>query len=255
MEQEERQYTHRTEVAGEGCEALDASCKPEVTGGGGSPECVAAHLGATARKRRHDRFRKYAKLVNIVLNPYLVILYLTLILLFGNTLMDIIPFGSRWYFLVTVSIGCCLMPALTIWLMNTFGLMRCTPETRKYYGFATLLMTLACFLFCIWLLRDMHAAYLVRRVLIAASGSMAIGAVVGLFIYVSPYMVAVGAGVTTLLWLDISGLGNLFWPIVAAVLLAGALASARMYLGRETYSTGIVFFGSAISTAVLLIAL
>lgn len=195
---------------------------------------------------------KYARIINIALHPLLIPLYVMAVLLFGETMAAVIPLRSRWFFMLSVFFNTCLLPAIAMGLLYIVGFSPAKGVPRKYYALAAILLTLGCYIACIWSLNDIYAAYLVRRVLIAAIGCLAAGAIAGIFIYISPYMIAAGAATGTLLWIDISGLGTILPQIVSAILLSGILTSARMYLGHEKYGTGITYFASMLISAVLL---
>lgn len=218
-----------------------------------TPEAAKSHNSKTPRNDASAaRLTRWALLVNTAFHPLLVPLYVTGALLFGNTVSAAIPAGSRWFFMLTVMFNACLMPALAMALLGSLGFSLKRGVGAKRYAFISILVAVCCLVSCIWMLGDIYAAYIVRRVLVAAAGCMFVGAVVGLFTYVSSHMLAAGIAVGTLLWIDISGLGTILPQIVLAILASGAVASARLYLGKDKYGSGIIFLAAAVITAILL---
>lgn len=84
------------------------------------------------------------------------------------------------------------------------------------------------------MISDALVAFLIRKFLFAAVGCVFMGLVVSFFWKISLHMISVGGALALLFIVNISGFGTMLWVLIVGVLLTGALASSRLYLGRHT---------------------
>ena len=165
--------------------------------------------------------------VSYLLHPFLMPVWLLLIL-FGTGILPIyLPVGIKRYILMVVTVDTLVVPALGILLMRVFGLLSDFSLSRRHER--TLPMLIVALFFAL---------------------------LVNLRWQVSLHMTAAGAATGMVAILLYAGYTNLVWVFCGAVLCSGVLGSARLCLGKHTPAQVAVGFagGFLLAVAVLLLA-
>ena len=94
-----------------------------------------------------------------------------------------------------------------------------------------LLVGAVCYVLCAITIAKIPSAIFLRKFMIAAACCEVMCLVVSLYWKISLHLTAMGAVVALLVVMNIAGVGDMMVPLMIAILCAGALASARLYLG------------------------
>ena len=175
--------------------------------------------------------------VSYLLHPFLMPVWLLLIL-FGTGILPIyLPVGIKRYILMVVMVDTLVVPALGILLMRVFGLLGDFSLSRRHE-------------------RTLPMLFLLRRMMFAAMACTLFALLVNLRWQVSLHMTAAGAATGMVAILLYAGYTNLVWVFCGAVLCSGVLGSARLCLGKHTPAQVAVGFagGFLLAVGVLLLA-
>ena len=94
-----------------------------------------------------------------------------------------------------------------------------------------LLVGAVCYVLCAITIAKIPSAIFLRKFMIAAACCEVLCFVVSFYWKISLHLTAMGAAVALLVVMNVAGVGNMMVPLMVAILCAGALASARLYLG------------------------
>ena len=94
-----------------------------------------------------------------------------------------------------------------------------------------LLIGAICYVLCAITIARIPSAAFLRKFMLAAACCEVMCLVVSGYWKISLHLTGMGAVVALLVVMNILGVGNMMIPLMVAILLAGALASARLYLG------------------------
>lgn len=194
--------------------------------------------------------------VSYLLHPFLMPVWLLLIL-FGTGILPIyLPVGIKRYILMVVTVDTLVVPALGILLMRVFGLLGDFSLSRRHERTLPMLIVALCYGLCGWMLGSSPMLFLLRRMMFAAMACTLFALLVNLRWQVSLHMTAAGAATGMVALLLYAGYTNLVWVFCGAVLCSGVLGSARLCLGKHTPAQVAVGFagGFLLAVAVLLLA-
>lgn len=173
-----------------------------------------------------------SRVLSIILHPILVPLYATVFFVVGTPLLAFMSFSSKAFIVGMVATDAVVLPALYIGLMLHFGLIRDSSLSRPSDRVRPLIVLAFCYGLCLWILRDYMAAFLVSRMLWAAIICTVMAAIVTPVWKISLHLLSQGAAVAFLCLLCLSGVCTV-WLLCAEIVVAGLLASARLYLGAH----------------------
>ena len=152
-------------------------------------------------------------------------------ILFTATVFRFYPTAWKGYLLGVVALYTVLIPVLSLGLMRSLGRIsdwRLDDRSERSWP---LLIGMICYVLCALTMTRIPSAVFLRKFMLAAACCVCCGWAITHFWKISLHMIAMGAVVAALVVMSIAGVGDLFWPLVGAVLGAGALASARLGLG------------------------
>lgn len=192
--------------------------------------------------------------VSYLLHPFLMPVWL-LAVLFGTGIIPVyIPAGIRNYILTVVTINTLFVPVIAIILMRIFGLIDDYSFSTRRERTLPMLIAALCYGLCGWMLGASPMLFLLRRMMFAAMSCTVFALILNFRWRVSLHMTAVGAAVGMVTILLYAGYVNLIWIFCGAVLCAGILGSARLYLGRNNpVQVGAGFAGGFIISVVILL--
>lgn len=131
--------------------------------------------------------------VSYLLHPFLMPVWLLLIL-FGTGILPIyLPVGIKRYILMVVTVDTLVVPALGILLMRVFGLLGDFSLSRRYERTLLMLIVALCYGLCGWMLGSSPMLFLLRRMMFAAMACTLFALLVNLRWQVSLHMTAAGA--------------------------------------------------------------
>lgn len=186
-----------------------------------------------AHKAGTDLGRRFSQALSYILHPLMIPTLVIVILLYGNTVMTVIPNTAKLVFLGIVAINTLVIPALFLGLLHTLKYLPDLNLDKPRDRIVPMIIVSVCYLVCSYMLSKIMLAYLIKRFLFAALFCLLFNFIVNFFWKISLHMTAMGGLVAMLVVFNFSGFATLPYTLMAFILLAGALGSARMYLGHH----------------------
>lgn len=175
-------------------------------------------------------YRKIAGGLSWVLHPFVLPLYLIAVLL-TLTVFAHYPSGVKFYLLWVVVLYAMLIPALALGVLRSLGRISDYRIDDRRERLLPLLIGAVCYVLCAVTVAKIPSAVFLRKFMLAAACCEAMCLVVSLRWKISLHLTGMGAAVALLVVMNVAGVGNMMLPLMIAILLSGALASARLYLG------------------------
>lgn len=176
---------------------------------------------------------KTAKILSVALHPFLIPIYIMVLLLFTNTVHSYYPWKIKVYLLWNITLYSTVLPVLTLELLKRFRRLRNKRLSKREYTIIALLVGAICYVLCAITMMNVASLAIFRK--IAMAGMMCnIFCLAALpFGRISAHLTAMGAAVALFTMLNILGENSLFWILLGTILCAGIIASARLYMGRN----------------------
>ena len=175
-------------------------------------------------------YKKLSNGISWVLHPFLLPLYLIVVLL-TLTVFAHYPANVKFYLLWVVVLYAMIIPLLALGVLRSLGRISDFKVDNRRERLLPLLVGAVCYVLCAITIAKIPSAIFLRKFMIAAACCEVLCFVVSFYWKISLHLTAMGAAVALLVVMNVVGVGNMMVPLVAAVLCAGALASARLYLG------------------------
>ena len=175
-------------------------------------------------------FRKIANTLSWVLHPFLLPVYL-MVLLLTMTTFALYSANVKFYFMWVVALYAIIIPFLTLGILRSLGRISDFRVDDRRERLLPLLIGTVCYVLCALTFAKIPSAIFLRKFMVAAACCEAMCLVVSLRWKISLHLTGMGAIVALLVVMNVVGVGNMLIPLAAAILCAGALASARLYLG------------------------
>ncbi|WP_295936958.1 hypothetical protein [uncultured Alistipes sp.] len=175
----------------------------------------------------------YTKISNIaswVLHPFLLPLYMIAILL-TVTVFAHYPPSVKFYVLWVVALYAVFIPVLALGVLKSLGRISNYKVDDRRERLIPLLVGAICYILCAITIAKIPSAVFLRKFMIAAACCEMMCFVVSFYWKISLHLTGMGAVVALLVVMNVAGVGNMMIPLMIAILFAGALASARLYLG------------------------
>lgn len=195
-------------------------------------------------------FRKLSNLLSWVLHPFLLPLYLMALML-TMTLFARYPSGVKFYLAWVVALYALIIPILSLAVLRALGRLSDFRIDQRRERILPLLIGAVCYLLCAITLAKLPSAVFLRKFMVAAACCEAMCLVVSLRWKISLHMTGMGAAVALLVVMNVVGVSAMLWPLAVAILLAGALASARLYLGCHNGAQVLAGFGGGFAVSCL----
>ena len=171
-------------------------------------------------------YKKLSNGISWVLHPFLLPLYLIVVLL-TLTVFAHYPANVKFYLLWVVVLYAMIIPLLALGVLRSLGRISDFKVDNRRERLLPLLVGAVCEVLCF---------------------------VVSFYWKISLHLTAMGAAVALLVVMNVAGVGNMMVPLMVAILCAGALASARLYLGCHNGQQVLAGFcgGFAVATLAVL---
>lgn len=174
--------------------------------------------------------RKFAAGLSWVLHPFLLPLYLMALLLTA-TAFAYYPAGVKFYLLWVVALYTTVIPVLSLGVLRSLGRISDFRVDDRRERTLPLLLGAVCYVLCALTIARVPSAIFVRKFMFAAACCEVMCLLVSLRWKISLHLTGMGALVALLVVMNVVGAGRMLVPLAVALLCAGALASARLYLG------------------------
>lgn len=174
--------------------------------------------------------RKLSAGLSWVLHPFLLPLYMMALLL-TSTAFAYYPAGVKLYLTWVVALYTVVIPVLALGVLRSLGRISDFRIDNRRERTLPLLLGAVCYVLCALTIARVPSAVFVRKFMIAAACCEVMCLLVSLRWKISLHLTGMGALVALLVIMNVIGAGNMLLPLTVALLGAGALASARLYLG------------------------
>ncbi len=209
----------------------------------------------TSANKPHGWRKVCARAISFLMHPFLLPIYMVALLVYTELIPFAVPNELDNTVFGVVTMNLLVMPAFCIMILKVCGLLSNWSLSTRKERILPLLIVAISYACSAWIFSDLMPLFLIRRFMLAAFGSVVFAAILNLFWQVSLHLTGAGGAVGILFVLVMVGYGNLLSLFSLLVLLTGALASARFYLGKHTPAQVAVGFlgGFLISAALVLL--
>lgn len=177
-------------------------------------------------------FTAASRAISVIFHPFMLPVYMLAVLLWGDTAFALYPPRFKLYLSWVVVLYTLVIPALGIGLLKTTGRVQSWGLGSQTDRVLPLAIGAVCYILCAVTVGRIASAELVRRIMLAGACCEIICLTVNYFWKISLHMTAAGGCTAVLAVLCIVG-GRLTGTLAFAVAASGALASARLFLGRH----------------------
>lgn len=175
-------------------------------------------------------YTKLSHALSWALHPFLLPLYLMTMLL-TITAFALYPPGVKFYLLWVVVLYAMIIPVLTMGVLRSLGRISDYRIDDRRERLLPLVIGAVCYVLCAVTIAKVPSAIFIRKFMVAAACCEVLCLMVSLRWKISLHMTGMGAMVALLAVMNVVGVGNMLVPLAVAILCAGVLASARLYLG------------------------
>ena len=175
-------------------------------------------------------YKKLSTGISWALHPFLLPIYMMAVLLTMTTFAHY-PSNVKFYLLWVVVLYAVIIPVLALGVLRSLGRISDYRVDDRRERMLPLLVGALCYILCAITIAKIPSAMFLRKFMVAAACCELLCLVVSLRWKISLHLTGMGAVVALLVVMNVVGVGNMVVPLMAAVLCAGALASARLYLG------------------------
>ena len=199
---------------------------------------------------------RLSQTISYALHPLIVPTWAVLLLLFGHTIMSGISLQVKGFFVAIVLLNTMIIPALCIALLRSLKLIPDWSLNEPKHRIIPMLVVAVGYISCAVMLSKLIMAFLIRRFVFAALGCVLLTLIVTPFWKISLHMTAAGGLLAMLFILNFSGFGQFPYTLLMFIVLAGALGSARLWLGSHNLAQVAAGFGGGflISSVTILFA-
>lgn len=175
-------------------------------------------------------YRKIARGLSWGLHPFLLPVYLLGVLL-TLTVFAHYPFNVKFYLSWVVVLYAVVIPLVGLGVLRSLGRISGFALDDRRERLLPLLIGTICYVLCALTVARIPSATFLRKFMLAAAACEGMCFVVSYYWKISLHLTGMGAVVALLVVMNVAGVGNMMLPLMTAILCAGALASARLYLG------------------------
>lgn len=177
--------------------------------------------------------KRISKIILNLFHPFLIPIYVEAVLLFSGTIYALYPSKLKAYLMWAIVLYATALPLLTVALLKRIQRLRGREIQQRHKMTVMMLACAICYL--LYAITMMRAPSLILFRKIAISAALCTMACLALsrFSRPSTHLVAMGATVAFFVMLNIAGEPAVFWTLLCSLVVAGLLASMRLYLGRN----------------------
>lgn len=195
-------------------------------------------------------YKKLSTGISWGLHPFLLPIYMMAVLLTMTTFAHY-PSNVKFYLLWVVVLYAVIIPVLALGVLRSLGRISDYRVDDRRERMLPLLVGALCYILCAITIAKIPSAMFLRKFMVAAACCELLCLVVSLRWKISLHLTGMGAVVALLVVMNVVGVGNMVVPLMAAVLCAGALASARLYLGCHNGWQVLAGFSGGFAVSVL----
>ena len=179
----------------------------------------------------------FARTVSIVLHPMLMPVYILFFIFSGNSLFALYtPWRAKLYCYLVTLFSLLIMPLLSLPLFRYFRLIRSYDLQEKQERVYPIMVAVVFAFVGVWLLGRVAYTDIVQQLFLVLIILLSVFSVITLRWKMSMHMTAMGGMCGFLFTLGMKYPGDVRGSLILMILLAGVLASCRLYLNRHTPS-------------------
>lgn len=188
--------------------------------------------------------------MSLLLHPFLIPTYATLLFLFGSSAFSFLPVELREMITANIVVNTLVVPALLIFLAYRLGLVKDLALEDRRSRVLPIIIAAACYALAMYMLSDVLMIYVVRKFMLVAILALIAVFIINFKWKISLHLTAMGGFVAMIAILNVSKI--LYSPILLGVIivLAGLLASARLLLGKHTPAQIAAGFGCGFAVCI-----
>lgn len=186
------------------------------------------------RRRDGSVATRLSRAVSTVLHPLVMPLYVVLLLVAGPTQLSYAPFAMKIYLLWVTALYTAVVPLLAVGVLRQTGRISAIEIDDRSERILPLIVGVVCYGLCAVAVGRIPTAMVVRRFMLAGACCELFCLAVTLRWKISLHLTAQGVVAALLVLLTFGRAGDLTSALAVSVLAAGALASARLWLGCHT---------------------
>ena len=172
---------------------------------------------------------RFSVFISYLFHPLLIPTYLLLILFSSDTYMAYVLSDSlKKIILLTVLVLTCLMPVLSSYLLLKRGGVQSMLMENKSERTLPFIFTILYYITCFYFLQKIPVPSFIRVLILGATCSIAVALIVNFFWKISVHMIGMGGLCGALYALSVVLYGNFQLEIIAAFILSGIVATARL---------------------------
>lgn len=194
--------------------------------------------------------RNLSQALSWALHPFVLPLYVIAVVL-TSTVFLLYPVNLKLYLVWVVVLYTILIPLLSLGVLRSLGSISDWRVDERRERLWPLLIGIVCYVLCALTMAKIPSAIFLRKFMFAAACCEAMCLLVTCYWKISLHLTAMGAVVGMFVVMNLAGVGNLIFPLLAAVICSGLLASARLYLGCHTGTQVLAGFGGGFVVATL----
>lgn len=201
------------------------------------------------------RLQTLSKALSVALHPFVLPLYVMLVLLYAGTVYSRYPTATKLYLLWVVALYTLIIPLLSLAVLRSLGRLSDFSATERRERLLPLLLGAACYLLCALNLSKVPSAGLFSRFMVAAACCEAFALAITFRWKISLHLTAMGAVVAFFVLMNVAGAAGMLPLLIAAIVAAGLLASARLLLGSHNGSQVLAGFAAGFLISALVVLL
>ena len=186
---------------------------------------------------------RLSRVVSAVFHPCLLPIYAVITVLFSDTVYSFYTMRVKFYLIWVVVLYAAFIPMLAYFLFKRLDGLKRMSIDRSRLRMLMLMVGAVCYMLCAVTLLKLPSLLLFRKLATAAVMCEIFCIFTVRRWNVSLHLAAMGAVTALFVMLNIIGVMSLFWPMVAAIIVSGLLASSRLCLGLHDGWEGLAGFG------------
>ena len=183
-----------------------------------------------------------ARIVSMLFTPFYLPL-MGLIILFTFSYLALLPVVYRLEIIAIVYLFTILLPTYIIHFYRKhqgWNLIEVGYRERRMVPYV---ISILCYLSCVWLLKSMNVFHFVSSILVAALLVQSVCAIINVWWKISTHTAAIGGVAGALFAFSVIFVFNPVWWFCLVLVVAGIMGSARMILRQHSLAQVVAGFG------------
>ncbi len=178
---------------------------------------------------------KFFRIISGIFSPLIIPVYGIAIAL-SVTVLSLVPFGVRMGVVGMCAVFLFVMPALAVLVLYRIGRIKDPGLNIREERTLPYVIVLLCYALCAWYLYRISAPLWLVGFILGGLLTIVINLVINLKWKISGHMAAMGGLMGVIFFISVNRLAiiNMTWIMIASILCAGLVATARLALNRHT---------------------